>query len=407
MSLSFIIDLAELLARIISARDINADTYKGDGFRGFICTGAQEGSRWRAPDDHSDGARALITDPHTRRTTGDRRPEPRRTGFEESKSGAYYRHANRVDSETATDGLRSPKTAKLEFPTMSICTHCGLGPEYCTCTETVDFDSLSYAKDGYAVPDQLVRQLKSVKRRHGDALRAWEAICTASQTGSNVRKAHFWAVTSVQTRTELLDELTTDAVTNFKTLKNAVEQSTDGGVKWDKVQAVWTGDLADEVAESALAGDWIDVIATLTGHEAGYNARSSENYVRTVKANLIAEILGDDDALCLDSARRSVLEPLFEEMFHPRTSGTHLGTGAEFRGQAVPATSDPVFPGSKRFIEEWLAYNPREYRAITREILGRLSEETGMSKREVSHALFILGNQDGATAHESLAAMLD
>jgi hypothetical protein len=191
------------------------------------------------------------------------------------------------------------------------------------------------------------------------------------------------------------------------TIKNAVENSTDGQLKWEKVLETWTEEgLGETLADLAREDNWVEYIATLSGHETGYNARSSERYIRTVKANLMAEIFGDDKALCLDSARRDILEPLFEEMFTGKTNGTHLGTNAKYRGQSVPATSEAVWPGSKKFLEDRLAYNPEEYRAITEEIIEALTEATGMTHNEVSHALFILGNQDGATAHESLAEML-
>lgn len=286
------------------------------------------------------------------------------------------------------------------------CTKCGHTDEHCSCTKTVDFEDLNYTYNQFEVPDMLVRQPISIKRRYGDALRAWEDICDTRPTGAKVRWAHFWAVTSVQTRSALLDSLTDIPKGDFKALKNGVSGSTDGNLKWEKVHDIWTGDTADTVAESLQAGDWVQAVADLSGHQRGFHARTEENYARTVKSHVVTEIFGDPDALCLDSARRSVLEPLFERMFHPRTRGTHLGTGGEFRGQAVPATADKVFPGSKTFIEDRLAYNPREYRAIARRILDELTDATGMSRREVSHALFILGSQDGATEHESLARLI-
>lgn len=289
-----------------------------------------------------------------------------------------------------------------------VCTQCGLGAEYCTCDQTLEFADLTYAEADFEVPDKLVRQLNSVKRDHGDALRAWADICDADATGSNVRKAHFWTVPSVQERTAVLDRVTDRASLNdFQSLKRSVEATYDGDVKWEKVHAVWTADLPEMAAADAREDNWAEFMATLTGLEKGYNGRSSENYVRAVKSALVAEILGDPHALCLDSARRAVLEPLFDRMFDGPRRGTHQGLASEWRGQAVDATVDKVHPGSKEFIEDRLTYNPREYRAITKAILDALTDATRLSRREVSHALFILGNQDGVTAHEPLAEMLD
>lgn len=288
------------------------------------------------------------------------------------------------------------------------CTTCGWPQDDCECDQSVTFEALSYTNDQYEVPDSLVRQLLWVKRNHREELDAWSEICGATPTGSNQRKAHFWTVTSVQTRTALLDVLTEVNLNDFKNLKSAVENSTDGQIKWGKVHDFWSDpETPEELADLARQDNWVEYVATLSGHETGYNARSAERYIRTVKANVMAEIFGDDDALCLDSARRDILEPLFEEMFPGRVNSTHMGTNARYRGQGVPATSDPVWPGSGRFLEDWLAYNPEEYRAITTEVLDALTDATGMTRREVSHALFILGNQDGATAHESLAVMMD
>lgn len=290
-----------------------------------------------------------------------------------------------------------------------VCTNCGFTKSYCDCEQTPAFRDLKYTNDSYTVPVSLVSQLLWVKENHRDELKAWEKITDCDPKGANQRKALLWAVTSVQTRTELLDKVTDGAVQNLGTMKEAVEKSTDGIKKWEKVLESWTEEnLGEKLADSAREDNWEQYLKDLIGLQEGYNARIEERYVRMVKGHLMAEIFGDDKALCLDSARRDILEPLFEEMFTGDVKSPHRGKGeAPYRGQSTPAGADPAWPGGKRFLEDWMVCNPHEYRAITEEVISALKAETGMTQNEISHALFILGNKDGATAHKSLAEMLD
>lgn len=284
------------------------------------------------------------------------------------------------------------------------CTTCGF--QDCKCKLT--YSALNYSNVNYSVPVANIRQLSSVKNDHPETLRSWIGICEDSEvTAKNVRKAVFWTVSSIQTRTEILDSVTDIPLNDFQLLKESVQNTTDGKVKWDKLHAFWTSSIPQDVANNANKGNWVKVMAILAGLSDEYEDASHDNYLRVVKASLVAEILGDPHALCLDSARREVLTPLLREMFPEKTNTTHVGSSGTYRCQGIPSSADPAWPGSQRFIEDWLARNPEEYRAITCEILDTLTQRTGMGRREASHALFILGNSDGATGHESLAEMLD
>lgn len=285
------------------------------------------------------------------------------------------------------------------------CTSCY--QEACECDQTVTFEELSYTNADFEVPEVLERQLLSTDTRAPESLRAWQFITGCKPTGTNVRKAVFWVMSSIQTRTAVLDEITQIDFNNFQNLKEAVESSTDGEVKWEKLHAFWNADTADNVADSARADDWIDAVADLSGLTKADESRH-EGYLRVVKANLVAEILGDPDALCLDSARRSALEPLFDRMFDGVVTAPDTPVGdAPYRSKSTPVTAETVLPRDKKFLEDRLTKNPAEYRAIAKKILDSLQEATGMDRRRISHALFVMGNADGATEHESLAEMLD
>jgi hypothetical protein len=247
-----------------------------------------------------------------------------------------------------------------------------------------------------------------VNRNYPEELGAWSGITGADPKASNQRKADFWTVPSIQTRSAVLDAVTDVQLNDLSELKSAVEATTDGLKKWEHVHEFWSDPhLPEELADLAREDNWVEYIATLSGLQKDGSNRENQKYIRVTKANLMAEIFGDDKALCLDSARRDILEPLFKEMFTDEVKQTHMGTAGDYRKQSVPVQAKKVWPGSKEFIENRLCLNPKEYRAITEEIIEALTEETGMTHNEVSHALFILGNSDGATAHKSLARMLD
>jgi hypothetical protein len=206
----------------------------------------------------------------------------------------------------------------------------------------------------------------------------------------------------------VLDAETDVQLNDLSTMKSGTLATYDGAQKWGKIHEFWSDEnIAPKVADLASEDNWVEYIATLSGLQTDGSNRDNQHYLRVTKANLMAEIFGDDKALCLDSARRDILEPLFEEMFTPVVTQTHMGTDGDYRKRPVPANAEAVWPGSKKFLEERLSLNPKEYRAITEEIIDALRDATGMTHNEISHALFILGNQDGATAHKSLAEMLD
>lgn len=257
-------------------------------------------------------------------------------------------------------------------------------------------------------PDLLDTTRTVVDEHTGDHTALWADMCdNSAQTATNVRKAYLFAVCSVQTVTDLLDRKTGEiALNDLSTVKEAVLATTDGRKKWEKVHEFWTSDIPENAIDALETDGWVGFQAELIGLTTDHGGREHAMYIRPTKANLIAEILGDYGAMCLDSARRSVLEPQIKELFD-KPLLKELYVGGSHRSKWPPADSKRLMVSSQEFLEERLKTNPEAYRVITRTLLDLIEYETGVDRHEISHALFLAGIDSEPTSHEPLRAWID
>lgn len=226
-------------------------------------------------------------------------------------------------------------------------------------------------------------------------------------TPTNVRKAYVFSTCSIKTVTAILDEQTSNiSMNDIGTIKKAVENTTDGQKKWEKVHDFWFSGIPEDAVEAYKAGGWVDFQAELIGLTEDDGGREHRMYVRPTKANLISELLGDPDAMCLDSARRSVLTRQFQRLFKKKQV-KELFVGGRFRSKWPPAGSKKLKPWSQEFLEERLKTNPEAYRVITTAVKDVLEDMTDADRYEISHALFLAGIDGEETSHEPLRKWLE
>lgn len=257
-------------------------------------------------------------------------------------------------------------------------------------------------------PDTLDKTRKTVVQNTGEETRLWADMCdNSAQTATNVRKAYLFATCSVQTVTTVLDQQTGNIELNdLSTVKEAVLATTDGKKKWEKVHEFWTSDIPENAIDALENDGWVAFQAELIGLTTDHGGRDHAMYVRPTKANLIAEILGDYGAMCLDSARRSVLEAQIKELFD-KPLLKELYVGGSHRSKWPPADSKRLMVSSQEFLEERLKRNPEAYRVITRTLLDLIEYETDYGRHEISHALFLAGIDGEPTSHEPLRDWID
>lgn len=298
---------------------------------------------------------------------------------------------------------------------MSICTKCGLGPEYCNCEpqtwKDVHFSSLGYTNDDFDVEQKLIRSINKYQTDRSDELNGWTSTTqNARVTPRNVRLAYLWAVISIQTDSGTLDAVTADLRLNdFATLKASLEASADGENKWSKVIDFWTSDQPDDVAEHIDAGNWIDAQAVLAGlHE---DRGRSYHYCRVVKANMVTALFGDPHALCMDSRRHKALLGTLQSALpedakgpdhdHPEDSlGTYRQSSYAGSAKSMPAWSEEFLQEGKA-----MARSPEEFRVIAKRVLDELDKQTRADRDELHHILFNLGGPE--TFHKPLQEMMD
>lgn len=240
---------------------------------------------------------------------------------------------------------------------------------------------------------------------------------------TNVRLAMVTTVVSIKTETEIMDGRTSMAHSgNFRDLKEYVEKSSDGNLKWDKVHKWYSSDLPDRVSNLLNDGRIMDAHALLAGRDpdTGGPVESRFNYLRTVKASLVLFHLGFN-RVCLDSRRWKSMRPAIQAIIrdtgikHPDTEDPDVGRPGGY-GSDEPRAPNPYRKRSPRtnadesptcVHETWedkFAKNPPEYHAVMDMILGEIAERAGHSKGEVNHALFNLAGE--RTFHEPLMERL-
>lgn len=289
---------------------------------------------------------------------------------------------------------------------MSICTQCGFKTANCDCgpSTNVQFEELSYTNDQYEVPDSLIRRINRFKAEHtSDLEELSETLKNADESARNVRLAYLWSVGSIKTDTGHIDDVTADlGLNDFSSLKSFLEATRDGNKKWEKVLEAWTSRLPEDVADSLTTGDVVEAQARLSGLHKDHGR--TFHYMRPTKANMVTRLLGDTDSLCLDSRRHRVLRPMLKGMLPKSVRGPDNDHG-QYRQQGTPVNADPDPAWSERFLQTKLERNPAELRAITREILDALEQETRAERGEIGHILFCLAGP--TTFHEPLQELLE
>lgn len=291
---------------------------------------------------------------------------------------------------------------------MRFCKNCNSTAENCTCEL---YDTLSWTIGQFDVPDQFVRDATAQFRKRSVMVKSVaDAFADSAITARNVRVAYIWSVGSIQTVTSHIDRITQEIdAGNFKTLKNFLENTSDGQKKWELAHDFWTSEVPEIVAKHARNGDWLEAQAELTGltkantDRRGRKDDNKRSYMRVTKANMVTRILGDPHALCIDSRRYDVLQTVLQGMLDDAPMG-HSNRGPyRVRGTDVGEAQYPAW--DHRWLSRVLTRNPEEYRAVTKRLLDRLEDELPCRRRDIGHVLFLMGGD--ATAHESLQELLN
>jgi hypothetical protein len=229
-------------------------------------------------------------------------------------------------------------------------------------------------------------------------------------TPRNIRKVSAFVIQTINTETDKAEQLNKDVMAgNFADDKRAIEATRDGAKKWELYADWFPSDLAEKVAKDFKAGNWSNGMIRLSGRdpETGENVR--ETYLRPVKASLVAYLLGDDKAMCMDRRVFRALKPVLDQVLtekvrqHPQTEDDRMRTtaqrmDADHKSLMVHKTADNL---DTDYWCDGMALNLGEYRAITAGLIDLIAEQTNTDKHLVPIVLFNMGDYE-PTIHEGV-----
>lgn len=233
-------------------------------------------------------------------------------------------------------------------------------------------------------------------------------------TGRDVRLATLWSVGSIKTDTGLIDSKSSDMVSgDFSVDKDILENSTDGGLKWEKYHEWFAGDVPDRVANLLNDDRLNDAHALLAGRDPDTGAMTEDYYLRACKGAMVLYLLGYDK-VCMDTRIYRTLKPVIAEVMagnqcvaHPDTESQHPYRAKQPRMGAKPV---PILSHSgdqnweenrKSFWEDKLKWNIPEYDALTQWIIKRLSIRTDIPAPVLPQVAFNALSDD-TTTHDAI-----
>lgn len=244
----------------------------------------------------------------------------------------------------------------------------------------------------------------------------------AEITGASVRRAILWTVGSIKTDTRAVDDGADGMLKNLGTVRDFLQDTHDGALKWDKFGPLFTSDIPDRVAELLRDGRVNDAHALLAGRDPETGKPVGKHYLRVNKASLVLYLL-DVDRMCVDTRIWRALKPAFGAVFtnelvsEPDTADPIM---AEHRGltpnpyrdtlnspKPVPVMShsgDTERDFGKTFWEDRLRMNPIEYTCLTDHVIDRLARHADVPRELIPQVAF---NTEGETTfHDGLMERL-
>jgi hypothetical protein len=280
-----------------------------------------------------------------------------------------------------------------------------------TQTKHIDPTSIEYVNDVGFIPGSFSDRVGEHLDMFRDEYEQFEKNRQrAEASATNVRWATAYAVASIKTGTGRVDTNVTGIAGDFAGLRDMVEDSSDGNVKWSHFHDFFTSDRPEQVAEDLQCGAVMDAHARLCGIDPETGDKSDTTYLRPTKASLVLYLLGYD-RMCLDTRIwRSIKQPVVQKLITPQ-SRTHPATSAQnpFRQQAAdvsgPARSlwdHSADVDHRTYWEDTLHINPVEYSAVTWYLVERIHNEveTELPAGVIPHALFNLSGPN--TFHTEL-----